>query len=129
MKCAQGAQPCVGDQVIREDPSAAGKRCRGTEKSAEDLVGPPEWMESERRYRSGTPIAFMCAKRFMWYQAGLLEKQAWPVVNGSYLRYEAKAATSHLRMRPARWKTRHTHTMANEKCVVLAHINLLSASV
>ena len=22
---------------------------RGTEKSAEDLVGPPEWMESERR--------------------------------------------------------------------------------
>ena len=24
-------------------------RGRGTEKSAEDLVGPPEWMESERR--------------------------------------------------------------------------------
>ena len=43
--------------------------------------------------------------------------------NGSYLRYEAKAATSHLRMRPARWKTRHTRTMANEKRAVLAHIN------
>ena len=39
----------VSDQVIREDPSAAWKRCRGTEKSAEDLVGPPEWMELERR--------------------------------------------------------------------------------
>ena len=32
-----------GDQVIREDP------CRGTEKSAEDLVGPPERMLSEPR--------------------------------------------------------------------------------
>ena len=39
----------VSDQVIREDPSAARKRCRGTEKSAEELVGPPEWMESEPR--------------------------------------------------------------------------------
>ena len=28
--------------MIREDPSAARKRCRGTEKSAEELVGPPE---------------------------------------------------------------------------------------
>ena len=31
------------------------------------------------------------------------------VVNGSYFRYEAKAATPHLRMRPARWKARHTY--------------------
>ena len=36
------------DQLLRE-PGAARERCRGTEKSAEDLVGPPERMESERR--------------------------------------------------------------------------------
>ena len=36
----------LGDQGR---PGAAWKRCRGTEKSAEDLVGPPERMESERR--------------------------------------------------------------------------------
>ena len=37
-----------GDQVIRGKPSAACQRCRGTETSAEDLVGPPERMVSER---------------------------------------------------------------------------------
>ena len=30
---------------------------RGTEKSAEDLVGPPEWMESERRAKCPTQIS------------------------------------------------------------------------
>jgi len=34
------------DQLLRE-PGAARERCRGTEKSAEDLVGPPERMESD----------------------------------------------------------------------------------
>ena len=36
-------------RVIRGKPGAASKRCRGTETSAEDLVGPPERMVSERR--------------------------------------------------------------------------------
>ena len=31
-----------GDQVIRGKPGAASQRCRGTETSAEDLVGPPK---------------------------------------------------------------------------------------
>ena len=51
-------RPGWRDQVIREDPSAAWKRCRGTEKSAEDLVGPPEWMELERR---STAVNYGCA--------------------------------------------------------------------
>ena len=38
---------CSGDQGDQGKPGAAWKRCRGTEKSAEDLVGPPERMESE----------------------------------------------------------------------------------
>ena len=39
----------IADQVIRGKPGAASERCRGTETSAEDLVGPPERMVSERR--------------------------------------------------------------------------------
>ncbi len=35
--------------MIRGKPGAASQRCRGTETSAEDLVGPPERMVSERR--------------------------------------------------------------------------------
>ena len=36
-------------RVIRGKPGAVSPRCRGTETSAEDLVGPPERMVSERR--------------------------------------------------------------------------------
>ena len=43
------AEWSVSDQVIRGKPGAACQRCRGTETSAEDLVGPPERMVSERR--------------------------------------------------------------------------------
>ena len=39
------------DQGDQGRPGAAWKRCRGTEKSAEDLVGPPERMESEQSLR------------------------------------------------------------------------------
>ena len=39
--CAKRTTPRVSDQVIRENPAS-----RGTEASAEELVGPPWWMVS-----------------------------------------------------------------------------------
>ena len=49
---------------------------------------------------------FLCGHRF---DRCLYPGLVVVVVNGSYFRYEAKAATPHLRMRPARWKARHAH--------------------
>ena len=45
------SQDCAAtaNEVIRGKTRSMPLHRRGTEKSAEDLVGPPEWMESERR--------------------------------------------------------------------------------
>ena len=58
-------------------------------------------------FRAGR--ARVAAGRHLALGLGDLRRFFFFVVYGSYLRYEAKAATPHLRMRPARWKARHTY--------------------
>ena len=62
------------DQVIREDPSAARKRCRGTEKSAEELVG-PNMQTYLLRYTSATgPLRRPSVLARLQAHTGLLEE-------------------------------------------------------
>jgi hypothetical protein len=62
------------------------------------------WTSVERPRCCGVAMATRKTQA-MWshHNTGLV------VVNGSHLRYEAKAATSHLRVWPARWQAKHTH--------------------
>ena len=72
-----------GDQVISEDPAQHGSGCRGTEKSAEDLVGPPERMESERREKGRSPntcdyfTTYSTRTRMFMLIIELTERPAW----------------------------------------------------
>ena len=60
-QCSLPSFPLVTDQVIREDPAVRSScvRGRGTETSAEVLVGPPWRMESNAPVNSsGTRLTF-----------------------------------------------------------------------